>query len=148
MCWKIRQVFRYILIQHNNTIFDIFIFTSLRNKWGKYRLLYKYNVWRVIYRKMKLSWTPFERPPWREATPSREVTRHVNLNIYVLISSPDGRPPLLKCRISATKWVATVYLKTYLLSIVFDESAQFIYNVSLILESSNCSYFILIYCVR
>ena len=42
------------------------------------------------------SGTHFERPPWAEATPLERPLDNVYLNINVLISTPDERPPLLK----------------------------------------------------
>ena len=47
------------------------------------------------------SGTPFERPP-----PLERPLYNVNLNINVLISTPDERPPLLKGYFSRAKGVA------------------------------------------
>ena len=41
------------------------------------------------------SGTPFESSPWREATPLERPLDYVNLNINVLISTPDEKSPLL-----------------------------------------------------
>ena len=45
---------------------------------------------------------PFERPP-----PLERPLNNVNLNISVLISTPDERPPLLKGHFSEAKGVAS-----------------------------------------
>ena len=45
---------------------------------------------------------PDERPP-----PLERPLNYVNLNINVLISTPDGRPPLLKGHFSGAKGVAS-----------------------------------------
>ena len=53
------------------------------------------------------SGTPFERPPPLERpAPLERPLDTVNLNINVLIFTPDKRPPLLKSHLSVTKEVA------------------------------------------
>ena len=51
--------------------------------------------------------TPFERPPWREATPLERTLGNVYININVLIFTPDERPPLLKDHFSDAKGVVS-----------------------------------------
>ena len=52
------------------------------------------------------SGTPFERPPWWEATPlERPLDYYGNLNIHVLISTPEERPLRLKGHFSGAKEV-------------------------------------------
>ena len=58
---------------------------------------------------------PDERPP-----PLERPLDNVNLNIYVLISTPDERPPILKDHISGAKGMALqegfqcIYIHIYL----------------------------------
>ena len=56
----------------------------------------------IINRIYTYSGTPFERPP-----PLERPLDNVNLNINVLISTPDERPPLLKGHFSSAKGVAS-----------------------------------------
>ena len=48
------------------------------------------------------SGTPFERPP-----PLEGPLNNVDLNINILIFTPDERPHLLKGHFSGAKWVAS-----------------------------------------
>ena len=48
-----------------------------------------------------------KRPPSHEATPLERPLDYINLNINVLISTPDERPPLLKGHFSGSKEVAS-----------------------------------------
>ena len=50
---------------------------------------------------------PLRGHPDERSTPLERPLDNVNLNINVLISSPDERPPLLKGYISGAKWVAS-----------------------------------------
>ena len=65
---------------------------------------------------------PDERP-----TPLERPLKNVNLNINVLISTPDERPPLLKGHISGAKGVASqegfhcIYICIYIIFIYTDE---------------------------
>ena len=52
------------------------------------------------------SGTPLERPPLWVATPLERPLDNVNLNINVLISTPDERPPLLKGHFYGARGVA------------------------------------------
>ena len=57
--------------------------------------------------KFLYSGTPFERPPFREATPLERPLEYVNPNIKVLINIPFERPPLLKGHFSGEKEVTS-----------------------------------------
>ena len=87
---------------------DSFLNNSIIHPTGPFSNSFNFQTMNWVFNiQNEYSGTPFERPPWQEATPLERPLDNVNLNINVLIFTPDERPPLLKGHFPYAKGVAS-----------------------------------------